>query len=92
MYKIEIKKKALKELSKLPTEIIDGFYDKFLELSKDPYNVSGIKPIKNPKGLGIKYKEAYRARVGDYRAIYAIENDVLIIHILRIAHRKEVYE
>ena len=92
MYKIQIKKQALKELNKLSTETIDGFNGKFLELSKDPYSVNGVKPVKNPKGLGIKFKEVYRVRVGDYRAIYAIENDILIIHILKIAHRKEVYE
>ena len=33
----------------------------------------------------------YRLRVGDYRVVYAIEDDVLLVLVVRIGHRREVY-
>jgi mRNA interferase RelE/StbE len=33
----------------------------------------------------------YRIRVGDYRVIYTVEDDRLIVLVVRIAHRREVY-
>jgi mRNA interferase RelE/StbE len=35
--------------------------------------------------------ETYRYRVGDYRIIYEIKDDVLILHVVDIGHRREVY-
>jgi mRNA interferase RelE/StbE len=49
----------------------------------------------NPRPLGaIKMKgspSSYRIRVGDYRIIYRIEDDVLLITVIKVAHRREVY-
>ena len=70
MYKIEIGKRALKEFERLPKNIIAKFREKFLALSLDPYNVSGVKKIENPKSLVLNLPEVYRVRVGDYRAVY----------------------
>lgn len=92
MYKVEIGKRALKELEKLPTSMIVKFRQKFKEVANDPYNANNVKKIVNPKSLGIDLDEVYRVRIGNYRAIYSIENNILVIHIWKIAHRKEVYE
>jgi mRNA interferase RelE/StbE len=49
----------------------------------------------NPRPSGckkIKGRDAWRIRVGDYRAIYEIEDGKLIIRIISIGHRKDVYE
>ena len=45
------------------------------------------KQAKKLSGMG----ELYRLRAGDYRIVYKIENDKLIVLIVRIAHRKDVY-
>lgn len=92
MYKVEISRKALKELEKLPKDFIRKFREKFQELAENPYHVAGTKKLINPKSLGIDLDEVYRVRVGDYRAIYSVENNILTIYILKVAHRKEVYE
>ncbi|RYU94365.1 type II toxin-antitoxin system RelE family toxin [Emticicia agri] len=92
MYTVEISRKALKELKKLPIDYIKKFREKFQELAENPYDVQGTKKLINPKSLGIDLEEVYRIRVGDYRAIYSIENNVLTIYILKVAHRKEVYQ
>ena len=33
----------------------------------------------------------YRVRVGDYRIVYEVLDDVLIVHVVRVGHRREVY-
>lgn len=48
----------------------------------------------NPYGLGEKLQGAtdrYRIRIGDYRAIYQVQNRELIVLVVRIGHRGEVY-
>jgi mRNA interferase RelE/StbE len=50
----------------------------------------------NPRPQGFKklksLAELYRIRVGDYRIIYSIDNNVLIITVVKIGHRKEIYK
>jgi len=50
----------------------------------------------NPRPQGFKklksFAELYRIRVGDYRIIYSIDNNVLIITVVKIGHRKEIYK
>jgi mRNA interferase RelE/StbE len=38
-----------------------------------------------------RYRVAWRVRAGDYRVIYEIEDDALLVTIVRAAHRREVY-
>ena len=44
----------------------------------------GIKKLKG-------FKKLYRIRIGNYRIIYSVQSDVLIVEILKIAHRKDAY-
>ena len=83
MYKVIIPKLAFKELSKIDKDNQKLIYDKIKDLEK------GI--FKNDKALKGKYKGKFRKRAGNYRIIYLKENDILVITIIRIAHRKEVY-
>ena len=49
----------------------------------------------NPRPRGckkLKGRDAYRIRVGDYRVVYEIYDDVLVILVVRVAHRREVYQ
>jgi mRNA interferase RelE/StbE len=39
----------------------------------------------------LEQREKYRIRVGDYRVIYGMENQELVILVIRIGHRKEIY-
>lgn len=49
----------------------------------------------DPKPRGFKklrgHDELYRIRVGDYRIVYAIYEDLLEVHVLRVRHRRIVY-
>jgi len=83
MYKIIIPKFVLKELSKIDKQNQQLIFDKIKELESGNFN--------NDKPLKGKYKGKYRKRAGNYRIIYLKENDILLITLIRIAHRREVY-
>ena len=82
-YKIEWKHSAYKELEKLPHPTIARVVAAVAELSSDPFP-RGVKKL-----VGSEF--SYRIRVGDYRVVYEVFADRLIIDIVRIRHRKDVY-
>lgn len=83
MYRVIVPKYALKELSKIDKENQKLVFDKIKDLE------NGI--FTNDKSLKGKYKGKFRKRAGSYRIIYLKENDILLVTLIRIAHRKEVY-
>lgn len=82
-YKIVWKQSAVKELKQIPPKMIGRIVADVENLSEDPH------PPGTRKIIGTQ--NTYRIRIGDYRVIYQIIDQVLIIEILRVAHRKEVY-
>ena len=82
-YQIEIKPSASKELEKLPRQIIPRVVAAINELVKDPYP-QGVKKLTG-------FENTYRIRVGDYRILYNIYEDRLVIEIIRVRHRKDAY-
>jgi mRNA interferase RelE/StbE len=82
-YSIEFLRTALKELSKLPKDIQQRIAEKIEEL-KTNLCPPGVKALKNGNGQ-------LRVRVGDYRIIYRIEADKLVIVIIKVEHRKNIY-
>ena len=83
MYKVAFEKSAEKEFLKLDTKAKELVATKILELQ------NGI--FTNDKALKGKYKGKFRKRAGHYRIIYLKENGLLVITIIRVALRKEVY-
>ena len=83
-YAIYIKRSAEKELAKLSLPILEKCYKLFNDLSFNP------RPVGNKKLVGLK--NLYRLKLNDYRIIYSIEDAQLVINILKIGHRKNVYK
>lgn len=81
-YKIEVMKSAVKEIKSLPNIYLHKVLEKISSLSKDP------RPKDCKKLTG---QNRYRVRVGNYRILYSIEDDCLVIIIVKVAHRKEAY-
>jgi mRNA interferase RelE/StbE len=81
-YSIEFKKSATKELNSLPNKEIKKILITINQLIENP------RPINSKK---LSASERYRIRVGDYRILYEIKEQILIIYIIKIAHRKDVY-
>lgn len=45
-----------------------------------------------PGARALRGRDGYRVRVGDYRIIYTIRNDVLVVVVVTVGHRRDVYE
>ena len=84
MYKIELKREPEKFIRKQSRKIQTQLISALRKLQKDP------RPRQAKKLSGLD--ELYRIRVGNYRIVYTIRNKILIILVLRIAHRKDVYK
>jgi len=82
-YSIVLHREAHREILALPKktraqvrEVIDG-------LQSDPRPVGAV-PLKGRKG-------AYRVRVGDYRVLYEVHVTEIVVYVIGVAHRREVY-
>jgi mRNA interferase RelE/StbE len=84
IYSIEISAPAAKALEKLPKSTRLRIVGAIELLSVDP-RPPGAKMLRGGD------HGRWRVRVGDYRVIYAIEDDRLIVLVLRIAQRREAY-
>ena len=81
-YKIEIKRSAQKEIQALPKKDVQRIIVEIQRLSDNP---------RGPDSKKLSGQERYRVRVGQYRILYEIIDNVLLITIVRVAHRREVY-
>jgi len=82
-YKIEFKKSAYKELKSIPKKDLKRILSRIESLSENP-RPDGCKKL--------SALERYRIRQGDYRILYSIEDDIVTIYIVKIGHRKSIYE
>ncbi len=86
MYALEFLSSAKKELKKLDTAAQRRIKEKLLLLAENPDILrNNIKPLKG------EHKGKFRLSVHQYRVIFQVKEKVLIITIIRIGHRKEVY-
>lgn len=82
-YRIELTSKALRELAALPRDAQQRIDARILALSEEP-RPPGSKKLEGEEDL-------YRIRVGDYRIVYRVDDKVLVVLVVRIGHRREVY-
>lgn len=83
-YRIEWKPSALKELRKLPNDAIGRIVVAVEALKENPF------PHGSRKLAG--GRSSYRIREGDYRVIYTVAAELLVIEIVKVGHRKDVYK
>ena len=83
-YRIEVTPRARKDLKALPKRERRRVAEQIDILKADP------RPTGCKKLMG--REDFYRIRVGDYRVIYQIEDEILLILIVRGGDRKEIYE
>jgi mRNA interferase RelE/StbE len=81
-YSLEIKRSAAKELAQLPPKDRGRIVMRIQALAVEPRPVGAEK---------LSSQERYRIRQGDYRILYEIEDQVLRVVIVKIAHRGDVY-
>ena len=83
IYQITIKESALKALSKIESQHRNRLFDAIDKLKVNPNAGSVLKG---------EFSGLRRIRIGDYRIVYEVQNEQLVILVIRIAHRREVYK
>ncbi len=82
MYKVQVERKAQKKLAKIPSPYYVNIKTAILNLANNP-RPQGCKKLKG--------RDGYRIRVADYRVIYEIHDDVLLVQVIDLGHRKDIY-
>ena len=85
-FKIILKKSAAKELKNINKKDRERIIDALQTLKVNPFSeLIKFKKIKAKENL-------FRIRVGDYRIVYTIEENILTIVVIKIGHRKDIYK
>lgn len=75
---------AKKDLRRLEKQIISRIFEKVKTLTSSKPDNLNIKKLKSKNDL-------YRLRMGDYRIVYCIKHEKIIIYVVAIGHRKDIY-
>jgi mRNA interferase RelE/StbE len=84
-YEVTFTNSAQKDLDKLPKTVLKKIAPVIDSLALNP-RPAGCKKLQG------SYENLWRARAGDYRIIYMIEDEIRIIEVRRVRHRKNVYK
>lgn len=82
-YTVVLSKKAQKQLDKLSDHIAEPIFEAITGLEENP-RPQGYKKLKG--------RDGYRVRVGNYRIIYDIYDKELIVDVITLGNRKDIYE
>ncbi len=85
MWQITYHKSAVRALGRMPRNVARRIRDRIEQLAQNPY-----APDNNVARL--QGRDGYRLRVGDWRVIYDLNDDQLIVLILEIGSRGSVYQ
>jgi mRNA interferase RelE/StbE len=83
-HEIEWTANALRELRKLDKPIARRIVSAVTALSRDPRPAASRTLVGQPTGV-------LRLRVGDHRVIYQVDDGILLVTVVRVAHRRQVY-
>ncbi len=81
-YEVKIKPKALKQLKRLPKDITERILNKVVFIKDTPQ--SFMKKLES--------KDIWSLRVGEYRVLIDLFEDKKLIEIIKVGHRREIYE
>lgn len=83
-YEIVVAPKAKRDLAALPRNALSKIDSHILSLPSNP------RPVGSKKLKGLE--NVFRIRVGDYRIIYEIQDKRLVLLVIRVGHRKDIYK
>ncbi|MEH2170320.1 MAG: type II toxin-antitoxin system RelE/ParE family toxin [Nostoc sp.] len=83
-YEVKFSKVAKKQFRKLPLDVQQRIQTKINDLAIEP-RPNGVKKLQGDD-------TSYRVRVGDYRVVYEVDDDVLIVTVIKVGHRSEIYK
>jgi mRNA interferase RelE/StbE len=82
-YRIVFRKSVTRDLRSIPNKEVARILQRMEELQEDP------RPVGSEKLSG---QERYRIRQGVYRIIYEVADALLVVTVVKVAHRKHVYQ
>ena len=83
LYRIEVRPAAARALRKVDPQVRPRIQGAIALLAQDP---------RPPAARALRGRPGYRLRVGDYRIIYTVLDDVLLVIVVALGHRRDVYE
>ena len=83
MFELRLSQAALRSLRKAPREVAQRIRRRLDELAVDPFCMPNVKKLTGHPG--------YRLRVGDWRVLYLVERQILVVQVIEIGHRREIY-
>jgi mRNA interferase RelE/StbE len=81
-YEVRFRRSVSKDLDPIPKRDIERIMAAIVALAGDP---------RPPQSRKLSGAEKYRLRCGVYRILYEIQDDALIVCVVKVAHRKDVY-
>ncbi len=82
-YRVEVRPAAVRALRKQPAETRPRIQGAIELLARDP---------RPPSARALHGRPGFRVRVGDYRIIYTVHHDVLLVVVVAVGHRRDVYD
>ncbi|MGI8762201.1 MAG: type II toxin-antitoxin system RelE family toxin [Jatrophihabitantaceae bacterium] len=82
-YRIELRPAAVRALRKLDPQVRRRVQGAIALLAQDP---------RPPSARALRGRPGLRVRVGDHRIVYTVEDDVLLVVVVRLGHRRDVYD
>jgi len=82
-YRIELRPAAVRSLRKLDPSVRHRLQGAIALLAQDP---------RPPAARALQGRQGLRVRVGDYRILYTVADDVLLVVVVTIGHRRDVYD
>jgi mRNA interferase RelE/StbE len=82
-YRVEVRPAAERALGRIDRHVRPRIRGAIALLAQDP---------RPPASRKLKGREGYRVRIGDYRILYVIHDDVLLVVVVTLGHRRNVYE
>jgi len=84
MYQIEYSTAAIKDLRRVPREVVNRIQEKLEAIAADPYG-------RHLEVTRLQGYNGYRVRVGDWRAVYELRDERLVLLVVKIGPRGDVY-
>ena len=81
-YEVRFRQSVRKDLDPIPKRDVQRIVAAIAALADDP---------RPPQSRKLSGSEKYRLRCGVYRVLYEIQDDILVVCVVKVAHRKDVY-
>lgn len=81
-YKLVFKQSVAKDLRRIPNRDVRRILDRIESLADTPLPHCAVK---------LSVQERYRLRVGQYRVLYEVRDDAVVVVVVKVGHRRDVY-